>query len=55
MIPEDLERQISLAEAEVSEGGALGRWSRTPWSFLRGFSGLFPLLDLCSQLSHGLK
>lgn len=30
MIPEDLERQISLAKAEVSEWEALGQWSGAP-------------------------
>lgn len=57
MIPEDLERQISLAEVEVSEEGA-----RPFCSFLGGFFGLsllevsfISLLDLCSRLPYGLK
>lgn len=57
MIPEDLERQISLAEAEVSEerAGPL-------CPFLGGFFGLtlleaslISLLDLCAHLPYGLK
>lgn len=57
MIPEDLERQISLAEVEVSEEGA-----RPLCPFLGGFFGfsllevsLISLLDLCAHLPYGLK
>ena len=65
MIPEDLERQICLAKAEVSEWGALGCAAGCGAGlcpFLGGFFGLsllkapfIPLLDLCACLFCGLK
>lgn len=57
MIPEDLERQISLAEAEVSVSGALALGAGSLFLFrlslLKAFLIFF--LDLCAHLSCGLK
>lgn len=62
MIPEDLERQISLAEAEVSVSGALAHGPGSLFLFLGIFFGvsllkafLILFLDLCAHLPCGLK
>lgn len=60
MIPEDLERQISLAEAEVSVSGVLAPGAGSLFLFLGVFFGLSLLkaflilfLDLCAHLPCG--
>lgn len=61
MIPEDLERQISLAEAEVREGhwdsGAepLGLFLEASLGSPHSRHHSIPLLDLCAHLLGELK
>lgn len=61
MIPEDLERLISLAEAEVREGhwdsGAepLGLFLKASLGSPHLRHRSVPLLDLCARLPGGLK